>query len=52
MSESNGPIEVLYFYRTRWGGHDEFVGSGPAQPGSHLDWPHASRHRARDPMGR
>lgn len=21
----NGPVEVLYFYRTRWGGHDEFV---------------------------
>lgn len=19
------PVEVLYFYRTRWGGHDEFV---------------------------
>ena len=22
MSE---PIEILYFYRTRWGAHDEFV---------------------------
>lgn len=21
----NEPVEVLYFYRTRWGGHDEFV---------------------------
>jgi hypothetical protein len=20
------PVEVLYFYRTRWGAHDEFVG--------------------------
>jgi hypothetical protein len=19
------PVEILYFYRTRWGGHDEFV---------------------------
>jgi hypothetical protein len=26
MSESSGPIEVLYFYRTKWGAHDEFVG--------------------------
>ena len=26
MSEDNGPIEVLYFYRTKWGAHDEFVG--------------------------
>jgi hypothetical protein len=26
MSEPNGPIEVLYFYRTKWGAHDEFVG--------------------------
>jgi hypothetical protein len=26
MSEENGPIEVLYFYRTKWGAHDEFVG--------------------------
>jgi hypothetical protein len=22
----NGAVEVLYFYRTRWGAHDEFVG--------------------------
>ena len=22
----NGSIEVLYFYRTRWGAHEEFVG--------------------------
>jgi hypothetical protein len=21
----DGPVEVLYFYRTRWGAHDEFV---------------------------
>ena len=21
----NDPVEVLYFYRTRWGAHDEFV---------------------------
>ena len=21
----SGPVEVLYFYRTRWGAHDEFV---------------------------
>jgi hypothetical protein len=21
----DGPVEVLYFYRTRWGDHDEFV---------------------------
>jgi hypothetical protein len=21
-----GPVTVLYFYRTRWGAHDEFVG--------------------------
>jgi hypothetical protein len=21
----NGPIEILYFYRTAWGAHDEFV---------------------------
>jgi hypothetical protein len=21
-----GPVEVLYFYKTRWGAHDEFVG--------------------------
>ena len=20
------PVEILYFYRTRWGAHDEFVG--------------------------
>ena len=26
MSDMNGPIEVLYFYRTKWGAHDEFVG--------------------------
>jgi hypothetical protein len=26
MSDSSGPIEVLYFYRTKWGAHDEFVG--------------------------
>lgn len=22
---ANPPVTVLYFYRTRWGGHDEFV---------------------------
>ncbi len=22
---AGAPVEVLYFYRTRWGGHDEFV---------------------------
>ena len=22
----NGPVAVLYFYRTKWGAHDEFVG--------------------------
>ena len=21
----NGPVEILYFYRTAWGAHDEFV---------------------------
>ena len=21
----SGPVEVLYFYRTKWGAHDEFV---------------------------
>jgi hypothetical protein len=21
----SGPVTILYFYRTRWGGHDEFV---------------------------
>ena len=21
----DGPVEILYFYRTRWGTHDEFV---------------------------
>lgn len=26
MSDSSDPIEVLYFYRTKWGAHDEFVG--------------------------
>ncbi len=25
MTGSIGPIEVLYFYRTKWGAHDEFV---------------------------
>ena len=26
QTEPMEPIEVLYFYRTKWGAHDEFVG--------------------------
>jgi hypothetical protein len=26
MNASTGSVEVLYFYRTKWGAHDEFVG--------------------------
>ncbi len=25
MADATDPVEVLYFYRTRWGAHDEFV---------------------------
>jgi hypothetical protein len=25
MSDSDGPVTIAYFYRTRWGAHDEFV---------------------------
>jgi hypothetical protein len=25
MTDQTRPIEVLYFYRTKWGAHDEFV---------------------------
>ena len=25
-SRGTGPVTVLYFYKTRWGAHDEFVG--------------------------
>ena len=25
MADASDPVEVLYFYRTRWGAHDEFV---------------------------
>ena len=28
----SSPVEVLYFYRTRWGAHDEFVDAVPQEP--------------------
>jgi hypothetical protein len=26
MSNDGGPVTIAYFYRTKWGAHDEFVG--------------------------
>ncbi len=26
MSDGGGPVTIAYYYRTRWGAHDEFVG--------------------------
>lgn len=26
MTDASRPVKVLYFYKTRWGAHDEFVG--------------------------
>ena len=26
MSDDRGPVTIAYYYRTKWGAHDEFVG--------------------------
>jgi hypothetical protein len=26
MNDGGGPVTIAYYYRTRWGSHDEFVG--------------------------